>query len=130
LTKPKADLLPDEETDKVLKLERLGGKDAPPLVLGRKFKDRPLEDQVAYLLKLASSLNQSVDLVEADRRRLSALCEQQDAQLRQATQQKDAQNSMIQQLITDSNAAKQRRLDEIQELRGEVERLTKAARGT
>ena len=120
------DLKPDDGP--VLNLPT-NGKAARPILWGHTYKSWSDETKIAYLEKLASSLNGALGDMQADRNRLSAIAFKQAAQLQQAAQRLQAQHELFQRQITTWNADKERRLTKIVSLQAQVGEQAKRLKG-
>jgi len=116
------DLLPDDGL--FLKAEVPGLlKNAPPIRWGAAYLVRPVDEKVAYLEKLAATLNHALNLMQQDRNRLSETAFAQEAQIRQLVAARQEQGEMMQRQLTRENSEKDRRLQEVVALRARVREL-------
>jgi hypothetical protein len=101
----------EEENYVVAGFHKLDGEDwkrDPPMITwGVLYKDHPDEKKVAYLEKLASAMNHAAFLMQIERNELLDICKKQELQIETMKEGLDANNSMIQEQITNMNAERQ-----------------------
>ena len=98
-------------------------KRPPKIHWGRLYKEMSTDKQIAYLEKLASTMNHAASLIQSERDYLGKLCEAKEAQLlKQDKMVKDSQ-AMLQHEVTKMNEQKQYYIAEMQKLKGRIKEL-------
>jgi hypothetical protein len=87
---------------------------------GSEFEEWDTVRKIAYLKKLASSMNQAADLMQQERNELAEKLRIAKEQVVNANQNVLIQKSIVIKAITDNNAAKEDFIDRIQELERKV----------
>ena len=96
---------------------------ARALVFDPEFDKRPQKEQIDYLKRLASSQNHALDLMQKERNDLRDKLTVALAQNANAQQAFDTQKMIVQELVTQSNAADQGTAQRIHELEARVKAL-------
>jgi len=100
---------------------------APRISLLPQFHERDHESQVAYLLKLASTMNHAARLISEERDRLVVLMEKKEQQLGKMAQQLRDNNAMLQGEVSRMNAKQQGYHAEVARLGARVRELERGA---
>jgi chromosome segregation ATPase len=79
----------------------------PKIAWGAGYKAMTDPEKIAYLEKLAYTMNHAASLVQDERNELNRLCEQKEKQLLQMSRNLQANNEMIQSEITKLNEQRQ-----------------------
>lgn len=87
------------------------------ITLTPKFYDQSEAEQVKHLHKLASSLNEALDMMQNERNALQAKVAVVEAQLKSCEQNLEIQKTIVTNSITQDNAKNQAQIETIQELR-------------
>ena len=98
---------------------------APTITFSQDFFMRPRKDQVDYLIKLASSQNQALDLMQKERDVLAQRVSVAEALAKNADEALLIQKGVVQNLITKTNSDGQDTAQRINELEAQVRRLAK-----
>ena len=103
--------------------------DAPTITFSKDFYERSNKDQMGYLVKLASSQNQALDLMQQERDALAARISLAESQAKNAATALDIQKAVVQNLVTKSNQDEQDNAQRIRELETQVRELSKKSLG-
>lgn len=87
--------------------EKFVSKRPPKIKWGKKYEAWPIEQQLEYTQKLASSMNHAAYLIQMERDNMNQLCIIKERQLEKMKKAMDANNAMIQQQVTEMNEHKQ-----------------------
>jgi flagellar capping protein FliD len=96
----------------------------PRIKWGDIYKKWPEDQKVAYLEKLASSMNHAARLIQGERDQLGRLCEQKERQIITLKKALDENNVMIQSEITRMNEDRQQFNAKIASLNKELRELS------
>lgn len=124
----KADLAPEDlkSEDFVSELfKRTRGKDIAPYKLPVEWELRPFPEQVKYLCKLVSALNDAAQRIQSERNELNTILFSKEKQLTQLQKTVGADRMMIHKQLERANNEHQAILEENQQLYAEIAELTK-----
>ena len=96
---------------------------APRVTLLPKFHERSHEAQVAYLLKLASTMNHAAKLIQDERDAMVKLLEKKEEQLEKMAAAVAANNDMLQREVTRMNEQRQGYNEEVMRLGKQIREL-------
>lgn len=93
----------------------------PRIQWGRIYREKMSDaEKIAYLERLASTMNHAAALLQKERNTMGTLCEKKEAQLIVMKKNIDKSDEMLQQQITRLNADRQNFVDEITKLRNKI----------
>jgi uncharacterized coiled-coil DUF342 family protein len=99
----------------------------PKIQWGMIYKTRWSKDEkIAYLEKLAATMNQAAAKIQAERDELGRLCELKEQQLLKLAEAVRQNNAMLQQEITEMNAQRQDYNEDIARLNTELRALKRS----
>lgn len=85
--------------------------------------ERTDESKIAYLTKLANTMNHAAALLQAERDEFARLCELKEGQLQKQKDAVERNNEMLQQEVTHMNEQRQQYHKNIQRLNGRIRAL-------
>jgi len=97
----------------------------PKINWGQLYRDKPMEERLAYAEKLASTMNQAAAKIQRERDELGKLCEKKEQQLQAMSKAIAQNNAMLQAEVTRMNRDKQEILAESTRMRVELRSLKK-----
>ncbi len=95
----------------------------PKIKLLDGFHKRTSEDQYSYLLRLASTMNHAAKLMQDERDKMVKLVETKEQQLEKQKLAMQANNDMVQRIVTQVNDEKQKMFDTIAERNTKIREL-------
>lgn len=114
-----------EATDYISDVYKRNVKRAPMIKRSAEFYKRPIEEQLAYWHKLASSLNDACQQIQKERDELNAILFSKEAQLTQLKKQVEADRMMIHNQLDRENKRYQKLLEENQMLHRKTTEMEK-----
>ena len=97
--------------------------DAPMISLPDKIKARGMREQIKYLMKLASSLNQACQMIQSERDTAYAFTNKMNEDVKLSIQTRTRDRAMIHKQMATSNDRHQKLLDENKGLYAEIKVL-------
>ena len=103
--------------------EKIVDERPPKIRWSDRFRERSIEDQAAYLEKLAHTMNHAAYLIQNERDQLNELCEKKELQLESLNEAIKQNNLMLQQEVARMNAQRQEYHLNIKRLNAEIRSL-------
>ena len=104
--------------------ERYLSRRPPHIKWGVKFESWSDAEKIDYLKGLAQTMNHAASLVQDERDQLNEVCEKKEALLVKAALDLQANNTMLQQQITEMNALRQGYHAHVAELNKQIKALS------
>jgi len=98
--------------------DKLVERRAPKIEWGRLYKDFTDAEKIAYLEKLAATMNNAAYLIQNERNELTRLCELKEKQIEKIKAAMDQNMAMLQSEVTAMNSQRQGYHQEVARLNG------------